>query len=187
MQALAVLGQLFCLDAHFGHQYAVAYQQKSVSGFLRVCVDITEDRIWQSTAYPSEPILSCAAFRLLHASPSNISNTLRCLTSEVASGLIDIGKQGELVSRLILLLAKSLCVRQPNFWPLDTKPDAKQDEELLDCRPLPVLTYLEFLFGSGHLNNAMREQFKNWYINFSHWTPMIKKIEFGPRQFRYVS
>lgn len=188
IQTLAVLGQRFCLDVFFGHLRAVAYQKKSVSGYLRVCSDTTDDRTWQNTFYPSEPVLSCVASELLHAHPLHLRYALDSLQEEVASGLIDMGKNGELVSRLILLLAKDLCVRQQT-------PEAKSGlivsdngkEALLDCQPLPVLDFLTFLFGSAWLNDSIVGKFRGWYVNFSHWIAMSENLQVGGEcELRYI-
>lgn len=189
MQSLAVLGARFCLDAHFGHHRTAAYQRKSVSGYLRVCTETTEDRIWQSTMYASEPLVACAASELLHEKLDNIKNSLRRLTDEISNGLIDIGKRGELASRVILLLAKDLCVRQPNLLPPNPEYTAWQ-VELLDCRPLPVVKYLEFLFGADNpkLDKMMKDLFRDWHIDFSHWISMDENIRVGFKDhLRYVS
>ncbi|KAF8598013.1 hypothetical protein BDV93DRAFT_526995 [Ceratobasidium sp. AG-I] len=174
MQALAVLGQRFCLNPRFGNHRALAYLQNSVSSYMLVCADTTEDMTWQTTLYPSEPLLSCAASKLLHRRPNNIHGALLCFGDEVTRGLIDIAKRGELASRLILLLAKDLCVRQPNVLPPNWG-----EKTLLDCRPLPVTEYLKFMFGADRLSDSMKELFHDWYIDFSHWILMDEKVQVG--------
>lgn len=185
IQALAVLSQRFCLDAHWGNHRVVEYQQKLVSGHMAVCFDTTEDRTWQNTGFPSEPLLSCAASRLLHADPSNLEHALQRMQYEIAKGLIDMGKRGELVSRLILLLAKDLCVREPNAssqFLLKTN----SSKELLDCRPLLVEKYLGFLFGDECVKTT-KGLFKDWYIDFSHWISMSEDIDLvSPDNVRYA-
>lgn len=188
IQTFAVMGERFCLDIYFGHNKAIAYQQKSVSGYLRVCSDTTDDRVWQNTLYPSEPVLACAASQRLHERPHHLRNALESLQAEVASGLIDVGKSGELVSRLILLVAKDLYVRQwtplARFGLINSETGGK---ELLDCQPLPVLGYLAYLFGSDWLTPSIKEKFGGWYVNFSHWIAMDEVIQVGGEyEIRYV-
>lgn len=162
------------------------YQQTAVANHLRICADRTEDGTWLDTLYPSEPLLSCAAAELLHKRRDNLIYSLKCLRNEIANGVIDTGKRGELVSRLILLFAKDLCVRQSGFLQPKLKY-GRRANELLDCRPLSVVQYLEFLFGDGRLTDSMKEPFYNWYIDFSHWIPMRKPIQAGSEgQLGYV-
>ncbi|KAG8213468.1 hypothetical protein J3R82DRAFT_12005, partial [Butyriboletus roseoflavus] len=105
-QALAVLAQRFGLDVCFGHHEAVQYVETSVASHLRVCITTTDDRLWSYTTYPSEPLLSCAATFLLHSTVNSLNQTLATLVTKVENGMIDIGQRGELVSRLLWLLAK---------------------------------------------------------------------------------
>ncbi|KAF8594720.1 hypothetical protein BDV93DRAFT_131989 [Ceratobasidium sp. AG-I] len=184
MQALAILGQRCFLEPKFGHRGAISYQQNSVAGYMRICTDTTENGTWQETAYPSEPVLSCAASLLLHAKPDIMASSLRCLMKEISSGLIDTGKHGELVSRLLLLLAKDLCARQLDL-DLHTARVVGDDwnKELLDCRPLLVVEYLEFLFGN-RVDESAKKQFDHWYIDFSHWAPMVESIQASPEHLR---
>lgn len=111
---LAVLGQQFCLALKLVSREATDLPQMSVAEHPRICADATEDKTWLTTLYPSEPILACASSRLLHHN-WKLFYYLISLRYRIASGLIDMDKRGELVSRLILLLAKDLCVRQPAF------------------------------------------------------------------------
>ncbi|KAF8606159.1 hypothetical protein BDV93DRAFT_542906 [Ceratobasidium sp. AG-I] len=173
---LAVIGQRFGLSISFGHPDAVSYQQKAVASHLRVCLETTEDRVWNFTFYPSEPLLSYAAAQLLHESPTHLHDALRCLQRKIQGGLIDMGQKGELTSRLLLLLAKDLCVR--------SKPNPEEESgvdwnvELRDCRPVPVTDFLVFLFGENVLANDAEIRFKHWHVNFSHWISMDKGVKF---------
>jgi hypothetical protein len=176
-QALAVLGQRFILDIAFGRHKSIDFQQKAVSSHLRICLDTTEDRIWQTTMYPSEPLLSCAAAQLLH--PINPKkDPFTCLQLAIHNGLVDLGLKGELVSRIIYLIGKDLAVRTPGLLPSVTPPSEVWEEEMLDCRPLRVVDYLGFLFNNVELNKQVKALFDGWYIDFSHWIAMSEPITF---------
>ena len=169
-QAFAILAQRFGLNIAFGHRDAVRYVETSVASHLRYCIKTTEDRLWSYTTYPSEPILSCAAASLLHME-SNLIGTLNRLSLMVNNGVVDIGRIGELISRFLWLLAKDLFVRK-----VDVKNDGgSQFEQVLqDCQLVPVVGFLEFVFGPGIWNTApkARKIFQNACINFSHWVSM---------------
>ncbi|KAB5590113.1 hypothetical protein CTheo_6455 [Ceratobasidium theobromae] len=165
-QVLAVFGQRFCLDICFGHLKAVELQTQSVSAHLRICLDTTSNRIWQTTVYPSEPLLSSAAAGLMY--PKNnpedtLAFALECLANAIVDRAVEIGKKGELVSRLLFLFGKDLCIRSPSLLPEFNRPKraAKwQDQEVMD------------------LTKDVEDMFEGWYINFSHWISMEKPIKF---------
>ncbi|KAH7884938.1 hypothetical protein F5I97DRAFT_1301108 [Phlebopus sp. FC_14] len=100
----------------------------------------------------------------------------------VNEGVVDIGQIGELVSRLLWLLAKDFFVR--------TKLDAPAhmsggfEEVLQDCQLVPVVDFLTFVFGPKIWEAApgAQTEFQNAYINFSHWVSM----DFNIRQSKQV-
>ncbi|KAI9566680.1 hypothetical protein HD554DRAFT_2040055 [Boletus coccyginus] len=177
---IEVLGQRFGLNVTFGHPDSVEHLESGVASHLRICLATTLDRNWRFTSYPSEPLLSCVAARSLHAVPGKLKVALGTLLNAVNSGMIDVGQRGELASRLLWLLAKDLFVRTetkvvnniPSSW----------DEHLIDCQMIPVVDWLEFIFGT-HMWNAddnqaslAHDMFKDAYINFSHWVCMEANI-----------
>ncbi|KAG1762984.1 hypothetical protein EV702DRAFT_1052031 [Suillus placidus] len=152
-QALAALSQRFVVASH-----------------LRICFSTTEDRMWAVTGYPSEPLLSCVAAILLHGMPANLEIALR----------VEIGQSGELASRLLLLLAKDLFIRQdPSKGVIqDLHYDGGEDAELIDCQKVSVIDFLEYLFGKTFWSRSLEGKiaFQHAYINFSHWVPMTEFI-----------
>ncbi|KAI9464849.1 hypothetical protein HD554DRAFT_2315779 [Boletus coccyginus] len=177
---IAVLGQRFGLNVTFGHPDSVEHLESGVASHLRICLATTMDRNWRFTSYPSEPLLSCVAARGLHAVPGKLKIALGTLLKAVNSGMIDVGQRGELASRLLWLLAKDLFVRTqakvvnniPSSW----------DEHLIDCQMIPVVDWLEFIFGTQMWNaddnqaSLAHDMFKDAYINFSHWVCMEANI-----------
>ena len=174
-----MLAQRFGLDITFGHHNAVRFVETSVASHLRVCIKTTEDRLWSYTTYPSEPILSCAAASLLYEannadkgfSASNLVGTMGRLERMVNEGLVDIGQIGELVSRFLWLLAKDFFVRKVD---VKNAGNSQCEQVLQDCQMVPVVGFLEFVFGSRiwKLAPEAREIFQNAFINFSHWVSM---------------
>ncbi|KAG9074352.1 hypothetical protein FRC06_010744, partial [Ceratobasidium sp. 370] len=181
---LAVLGQRFILDICFGSYQSSEFQQTAVSSHLRVCLGWTEDRTWQETAYPSEPLLSCAAAQIMYQQPPNpwgarvVEFAFRHLQEAVIGRLMNPGQPGqpdqagELVCRLLYLMGKDLAIRRH-----DEPAIQNLSSELLDCMPLPVTEYLDVMFGLDKLDSAT-DIFKDWYVNFSHWVPMSENIKF---------
>jgi hypothetical protein len=181
-QALAILSQRFALDVCFGHPDAVSYIEKSIASHMRICYSTTEDRTWSFTGYPSEPLLSCVAAYLLHKdSPVHMLDVLK---KKLDGGMFEIGQSGELTSRLMLLLAKDMYVREyiskePYILP---NSDNEWKAELFDCQKISVIHFLEHLFGNSFWSQAgdtAKQTFKHAYINFSHWIPMDGLISPG--------
>ena len=187
--AIAVLGQRFGLEICLGHQESIKYLERGVASHLRICTSTTDDMIWSCTNYPSETFLSCIAAFTLHGEQpimengvpdSRLKNCLKTLQDNLCKGMIDRGRAGELVSRLLWLLAKDLFVRTriqnygnlfyaapgPNEW----------DGEFIDCRRVKVLDYLDFVFGKHKWTESVVGAFGNAYINFSHWVSMVSDI-----------
>lgn len=130
--------------------------------------------------------------------------TLRCLERMVNDGLVDIGRIGELVSRFLWLLAKDFFVRANGVGTMDAADgvdtmnaadevgtmnatdgvdtmnganptfEATFDQVLQDCQLVPVVQFLEFVFGRKIWEAAPEAEveFQNAYINFSHWVSM---------------
>ena len=178
---LAVLAQRFGLDIYFDHKEATSLIENAVASHGRICLATTEDRTRSFTTYPSEPLLSCVAAELLHKSPKVRDRILMTLNEKVKAGLIEVGKTGELAHRLILLLGKDLYARQSvQVFPVPfLTPDDNFESELFDCKMVPLIGYLEYLFGTsfwGETEAKAKALFADAYINFSHWVAMKDNI-----------
>ncbi|KAG1773723.1 hypothetical protein EV702DRAFT_1243123 [Suillus placidus] len=179
-QALTALSQRFGLDICFSHPNAVSYLEKAVASHLRICFSTTKGGMWAFTGYPSEPLLSYVAAILLHGMPANLGIALRVLKRKVDDGMVEIGKSGELASRLLLLLAKDLFIRQdPSAGMIqDLHYNGSGDAELIDCQKVSVIDFLAYLFGKTFWSRLVegKTAFQHAYINFSHWVPMTEFI-----------
>ena len=177
---LAVLGQRFGLNVTFGHPDSVEHLENGVASHLRICLATTPDRNWRFTSYPSEPLLSCVAASDLHGRPGRLGLALESLLKAVNAGMIDIGQRGELASRLLWLLAKDLFIRTQAK--IVNKMPSTWEEHLIDCQMIPVVDWLEFIFGpqiwdEGDTQASLaRKMFKDAYLNFSHWVCMEANI-----------
>lgn len=175
---LAVLGQRFALDVALGHPDSVEHLENGVASHMRICLSMTPGRQWRFTKYPSEPLLSCVAARALHNSPHALQAALEKLLVALNSGMIEKGQRGELASRLLWLLAKDLFIRTKVNSAANKLP-TKWDEHLADCQMIPVVDWLEFVFGPQIWNDGdaeTRTAFQNAYLNFSHWVSMEADI-----------
>jgi hypothetical protein len=180
-RALVVLAQRFGLDVCFGHRDAVRFVSSTVASHMRVIVTTTEDCIWSYTSYPSEPILSCAAAISMHETNNSLRDTLYILQAKVDNGMIDVGQCGELVSRLIWLLAKDFYVMR--HLGTRTFTGSGNNVEVVHCRMIPVVAFIEFVFGGdfwkkveNKAGDDAKDAFQDAYINFSHWVSMESHV-----------
>ena len=174
---LAILGQRFGLEICLGHPEAVKHVECGVASHLRICLATTENRTWSFTSYPSEPFLSCIAASILHGSTDTLQTCLRSLQKKIYSGMISTGQAGELASRMIWLLAKDFFIRTQGkglFFASPPIPD--WSATLNDCMAIPLMGYLEHVFGKRAWPSEALKAFGNAYINFSHWLDMEKSI-----------
>ena len=184
---LAVVAQRFGLDVYFDHKESVFFIENAIVSHARICLGTTESRMWSFTAYPSEPFLSCAAAQVLHQSTQDQNRILRTLMEKVKIGLVEVGRTGELANHLLWLLAKDFLVRktlQVPFLPLPGSQSLSLESELADCTMIPVVEYLQYVFGEPFWSSVApagaEDLFANAFINFSHWVAM--KSEIGKRK-----
>ncbi|KAI6135505.1 hypothetical protein EV401DRAFT_2192055 [Pisolithus croceorrhizus] len=177
---LVTWSQRFCLNITMGHHGTMKFIQSAVASHLRVCVRTTQDRAWSFTTYPSEPFVSCAAASILHRQ-NNLDIYLEALEDKILSGMVDVGKSGELASRLLWLLAKDLYVRRTpsHRFAIPAADGQEWNSELADCQMISVVDYLRFVFGEDFWDRAgweAKEAFKDAFVNFSHWVSMDQDI-----------
>ncbi|KAH8117054.1 hypothetical protein DFH11DRAFT_1542207 [Phellopilus nigrolimitatus] len=171
-QWLAVMSQRFCLDLVSGHPMTVAFEEEAVAGYMRYLIMTSEKGDILNTAYPSEPVLSqSAAEHLWESEWSNppFVSPIDLLTKKTNSGMINKGTVGELVARLLLLIAKDICARE-----LEVGKD-----EFRYCGSVRLVTWLKRLFGDDIFSGKeepVEEHFGNTVINFSHWVGMAENI-----------
>ncbi|QRW11497.1 hypothetical protein RhiLY_10496 [Ceratobasidium sp. AG-Ba] len=187
-QSLAVIGQRFLLNICLGEHNSTEILQDSISSHLRVCLGISPDRTLIETAYPSEPLLSCAAAVRLY--PKGKIVTKKCLDiinialtvvkTEVLSQTVTRGDKGEFTSRLVFLLSKDLATRRYQRQALPA-PFALSSDELLDCKAVPVTVFLEHTFGPAKVTVETSTLLDGWYVNFSHWIATGENILFNGR------
>lgn len=188
-QALAVLAQRFCIDVTFHHPKAAKFLDKAVASHMRFCISISEDRQWKFTAYPSEPILSHCAAEVMWTSPSVMEKIFVRLDEKLRSGMIDKGKQGELITRILTSFAKDLCI-------MDLPVPPPPSDHFKHCQSVRVVDWLEKLFGPKFWPadesqcTLAKTAFEGAKINFTHWIGMTGHIAGGknvPKNtFKYV-
>ena len=177
----AVLGQQFGLNVSFGHPDSAALVDTGVVNRLRICHSMTLGRSWKFTSYPSEPLL-CVAAHHLHHEPRSLKTPLVTLENDIRHGVVELGRCGELTSWLLWLLAKDLYIRdrlhEPSEILTKTLDGDLLDTEVTDCKMIPIVDWLEFVFGKRiwDKTRGSREHFQDAFLNFSHWVSMTNTI-----------
>ena len=156
---------------------------------LRVCLEMALDRSWKFTNYPSEPFLSSVAVHHLHHAPRSLETALATLEDVMRYEMIDLGQRGKLTSRLRWLLSKDLYVREhlqgPSEIAVKTSDGDLGDAEVVDCQMIPVVGWLESIFGERIWDKTqgslVREHFQHAFLNPSHWISMESTISGSDR------
>ncbi|CAG8546594.1 5958_t:CDS:1 [Paraglomus occultum] len=128
--AIAIMSVLISVDIspqpHLSHLL--------VSSYMATCISIKEDRSQMLVMYPSEPILTEAAFWLVD-DDATLVKVLQLFAASFQCGFVDAGHRGELVARLILIIAWRKCVQKN--WGKDG----------LYTREISLKEFLSTLFG----------------------------------------
>lgn len=97
---LATLGIHLLLEFKPGRYEAAQMESRLVAGHVRVAYSVLQHREYMRAGAPSEPILAEAAAQVMSE-----RNPLRYLSGFLDKGLVNKGERGELVARLLLILA----------------------------------------------------------------------------------
>ncbi|THU92121.1 hypothetical protein K435DRAFT_217025 [Dendrothele bispora CBS 962.96] len=196
---LAVLSQRFALRVLFGHKDAVSFIDNSIASYMRVLLSTTEDRLWQESVYPTEPVFSNAAAQLMYQQVNSLQLFLSCLNTKILSGLIDAGVLGELISRLLILISRDWaaiithCIEvdgpKPDLLPSAYRsppfPSSSDHQYFPYLKPVHLLDVLNILFGyqwsPGHPQaEEIKSTFARAYISASHWLTMTRDVGLLP-------
>jgi hypothetical protein len=178
---LVILSQRFALDIVFKHPKSTNFIDESVASHLWICTSISDDRLWKSTTYPSEPLLSHCAATLMWESVPDMTAMFGRLGARIRDGMVDKGQRGELASRVCTLLAKDVCLRKRSVQlPAKDVDRNGNPPETSYSQSVPVIDWLKTLFGEKVVPTGYYAEittaFTGWEINFSHWICMGKQI-----------
>ncbi|KAI5070780.1 hypothetical protein GOP47_0015123 [Adiantum capillus-veneris] len=108
-----------------------ALPQELVARHMRTIVCISKDRRRVYTSAAAEPALAAAAAMLLHAkNDAFLAMFIDKLTEVCKDGLVLEGIRGEIVARIVIILAMHECTKSDNY-----------------IKSVPLATFLETMFG----------------------------------------
>ena len=159
-QLVAICGCRLALYFHASERLSMDLVRSH--GASLYCVSADRERMW--IGYPSEPALTAAA--------SNATEQLKWdtlidyLTDACRTGLVEAGVRGELVARILLLMAMDAC-------------RSGVDDPIRHAMPLNVSSFLNNLFGadnvfkvvtgSGQWSEEDAVDFMDGSVNFNHF------------------
>jgi hypothetical protein len=204
---LAALSQRFSLQVLMGARYAVTYLEDSIASHMRYVLYTHEDRSWQFTRYPSEPVLSNAAAQILYRNAETLPKAINALATKIGERVIDAGEYGELISRLLVLISRDVTAIRAygiasatlyNSHPKDLRFERfpfKGKNYFDYLRPVAVLDVLDTLFGpdwtkdKNHRDQRekIKEDFGNAFISASHWVTMTNNVGSRPNDMGQVN
>ena len=163
--ALSVLSCRVCVDIVPTNHIA----SQLVASYMRFCVFVSESRQYLFTIAPSEPFLVDVATDLMYQNGCLVK-LIKQLSDAMRCGVVDGGSRGELVARLLLILAVDQAIKQ-SLW----------KQELSHTCPVTVELFFDHLFGADALSKPVcsstdqRELFKRGLIFFTHFIPVYYK------------
>ncbi|KIL61974.1 hypothetical protein M378DRAFT_166310 [Amanita muscaria Koide BX008] len=165
-QVFAILSYTVCLDLVLGNQKAAQLAETSVAKHMRLLIEVNDNRTICFTQASSEPVLALVGASIA-AKPKNLRPIIDQLTSKLCgNGLVDKGRHGELLARMILFLARIQTCPPRCLTPRSTP--------LLFATPVPVVHFLKTLFGELWNKTPGHERFEKdlegGYVNFYHFT-----------------
>lgn len=175
-EAMAILGVRVCVDLVPQCQLS----DTLVAQHMRTLYFVSEDRERMITGYFSEPVLVQAAAQLTNESaysPSanRWSMLLRMLVGSLRNGMVDAGFQGELVARILLLLAWDKCCLAK------LRENETEMSTAVFLRAVPLLEFLESLLNidddvTAHLTATIKDADNVAWVRCSHFV----KIDYVP-------
>ncbi|KAJ7132267.1 hypothetical protein C8R44DRAFT_773589 [Mycena epipterygia] len=137
---IAWLSLRILLDIDTNTEGGKALNATLVNSYQRIVFSVPLHRLWMHTGAPSEPILVEAAGRLMHHDESGILNPVWVLDNHLVRGLIAKGERGEILARLLIILAHDRAAeKSPPIPNLKTNG-------LRYHRPIKVLDFIRHLF-----------------------------------------
>ena len=142
---VAVVAQRILLELEPNRIVARAMEEKLVSSHMRAVYSVPEHREYMRTGSPSEPVLVDAAAACMHS--GNVK-PLRVLSTLFSRGLTTKGERGELVGRLLDILAlDDANIKSP-----------KRDNIFPRSTPVTVTAYVTHLIAATHLEEVLNSK-----------------------------
>jgi hypothetical protein len=172
----AVLSQRLCLDLVLTASEAIKLADRSVGHHTRLLTGIATNSDGFYTHSPSEPVLVMGSINILYNTKQDLGKVLDTLSRGLCgAGLVEKGIWGELCARTLLLIARDYAA-----------PPHSSHNGRNYLKPVPLMSFLDKLFGEDIFDPSDRQKFDNAfgnaYVNFTHWISTRDPIPGEPDQ-----
>ncbi|KAI5066408.1 hypothetical protein GOP47_0019032 [Adiantum capillus-veneris] len=136
--------------------------QQLVAKHMRTIVNISKDRRRVYTAAAAELVLAAAAAKLLHAhNDAFLGDFLTKMIEVFEDGLVLEGVRGEVVARIIILLAMHECTQEGNY-----------------IQPVTLATFLKTMVGKSNVDKLNENccNLEGYYLFFNSFSPISVEI-----------
>ncbi|GJE95213.1 hypothetical protein PsYK624_113940 [Phanerochaete sordida] len=175
---LAIAAMRVLLEFDISREPARDLAQDLVARHMLIVYSVPKHREYMRMGAPSEPLLAHIAAQVMNEYTE--IDVVGALASAMKAGQIDKGQRGELVGRLLMILAHDKATRVCR--PVRTSA-AVQSQAINWSEKVPVLTFLQALFAEEHhatiagctpdniRNNlvTLEEAFRGAFVRFSHY------------------
>ncbi|CAI2187079.1 3041_t:CDS:2, partial [Funneliformis geosporum] len=188
--ALAVLSSRISLDITAESRIA----SELVAGFMGICVHVSEDRCRLLVFYPSEPIVAEAAASLMQHEIV-FRKLLNFLLDALHTGYVEPGYRGELVARLLLMIAWDQATGSRGLLSSSMSSHLENLGYMREfvSQPIRVKDFLTSLFGQDNYNDHIQDlpqKFADGLLAFTHFIPLTytpTQIELKSLFIRYAA
>jgi hypothetical protein len=151
---------------------------ETVASHLAIVVGADHHRHYLRTAYPSEPIVAAAAASLT-AKLNGWTNTLCALTSYIQTGIVDGGFRGELLTKILCLMAvdesMKVVIRGSGYWQYAVPVKVSVFLDNLITAP-PNFNSFSDAVRATSINDKRLNRFLNGHVFFNHFLRMEEKL-----------
>ncbi|GJE95218.1 hypothetical protein PsYK624_113990 [Phanerochaete sordida] len=175
---LAIAAIRVLLEFDISREPARDLAQDLVARHMLIVFGVPEHREYMRMGAPSEPLLAHVAAHVMNEHTQ--IDVVGALASAMKAGQIDKGQRGELVGRLLMILAHDKAARMCHSVRTSA---AGQSQAINWSEKVPVLTFLQALFAEEHHATiagctpdnirsslvTLEEAFRGAFVRFSHF------------------
>lgn len=181
---LAALSLRLLLEFEPRREISVDAESRLVEGHMRIVYSLPQHREYLCSGAPSEPILAEAAARVMESIESVPDAVLKL----VQKGLISKGERGELVARLLLILAHDRAARKAGtiMSPNASRTPCSTRTNFMYSVPILLVDFLRELVGEVHLLEILKstpynipngvkfeDAFRDAKVHFTHFAKAV--------------
>ena len=152
---------------------------ETVASHLAIVVNADHHRHFLKTVYPSEPIVAAAAASLTEQM-NGWTNTLCALTSYIQTGIVDAGFRGELLTKILCLMAvdesmRDVVLHSSNYWQYAVPVKVSVFLDNLITAPPNFKSFTDAIRATS-INDERLNRFLDGHVFFNHFLHMEENL-----------